>query len=310
MAIDVDAALTAIPPYKQPVSRTVQQIVDPLQNLKGLPNISTHAKGVTGLDTQYPQLYDINVDLIPVLEKLDYSKYFEELMDCEDRAFWGMAHLRHECPGCLVGVVSGKAQYLPDDLFPNKDHAVIILWRKLGNELAPIFFDPLGALPNPVVQNPVNFNSADIYSIVSFPVGKPGVPDTVKPIVGGPARLPSNSALLYDKNRLIYAKDDLMDYLMNKPYEQNCPNKEFHKMGDEEFFNDNFLDYDRALFAMVHARRGFIGVPLGIALGNKIDGESTCVVIFWHQEGADLKPSYYDPITNKEVKFTPSMIFV
>ncbi len=241
--------------------------------------------------------YDINVHVIKNLHGLNFAKYVPEFYDCEDRAFWGMAHLRHFLPGVPIGVASGVAQ---DGPIAGKPHAVIIIWRRgPGGDIVPEFWDPL-----PEHQGLVGFGG--IQSIVAFPadVGKINTPPIVNSLNG--------SMLVYDRKRVAYRREDLLNYLRTAPYEKNCVNAKLHQKSSESDFNSWWSRSDRALWAFVHARRDYPGCPVGVAKGNKVSGDSTWLVtVFYKNDTGDLEWTYFDPKSSTEVKnFNPTMIFI
>lgn len=259
--------------------------------------------GTTGLKTSTAinliDSFDINEDLIKFLESLNFGKYIPEFYDCEDRALWGMAHLRHMFPGAPIGVASGIAAEGPVE---GQRHAVIILWnRASGGKIEPAFWDPL-----PSHQGLVKFGN--VKSIFTFP---PSDKPENTPLV---TRSLNNKMLVYDEKRVVYPKGDIMNYLINAPYESECENAKAHSIPSPTIFKDHWSSHDKALWAFVHARRDFAGCPVGIAKGNKVDGRSSWTVIIYFRENdaedGKLMHTYWDPRTNSEVKFNPTTIVI
>ena len=192
------------------------QYTKAVQILDGPNGLTGTGFGTNGLDTDNSigKSYDINVDLMPHLGRLNYSAYISEYYDCEDRAIWGMAHLRRRFPGCRVGVASGIAPP-GHPSFADKPHAVNVLWYYGNAGFEPLYFDPVAGRVNPPGLN-------NIASVIAFPTGAGA--DTVTPLVGM-HRL-NDETLLYDKERLIYPLRDpnkgILDYLEQRVYDREC----------------------------------------------------------------------------------------
>ena len=174
--------------------------------------------GVLGIDTRedFMETYDVNT-VIQYLGNLDFDTHIPEYYDCEDRAFWGVAHARYRFPGLPIGVVSGHTSQ--NHPIPNQDHAVIVMWQSVGRDnqgkaiLKPILYDPLPNLPTG--YNRLVDNFATVKSVIGFPVG-----DNIPPIEGRELVPLNNTAIVFDIKRIIYPlhTDDemgIMDYLKN-----------------------------------------------------------------------------------------------
>ncbi|MCR3883125.1 hypothetical protein P0O24_02190 [Methanotrichaceae archaeon M04Ac] len=264
--------------------------------------------GINELDTDPGRMkvYDVD-DVMDYLETLKYGTYIKIYHDCEDRAFWGMAHARHRFPGLPIGVASGEAVEGPIADLPDKRHAVIVLWYQGEREIEPVFWDPL-----PEHQGTVEFRN--VRSIIAFPIGRG--PYTPRPL-GGFTPL-NNQALIFDERRIIYRKSDVLSYLNNEMYESGdhrCA--EDHTTPYTLSLRRMWRHYDAALWAFVHVRRAFVGGPIGVAIRDPTPGEaSDTSIILWHKkdeskEGNDLGYAYWDPIRKEEMAgFKPKIIFV
>jgi len=265
-------------------------------------------KGITELDTDpgRVKVYDID-DVMDYLGSLKYADYIRVYHDCEDRAFWGMAHARHRFPGLAIGVASGEAVEGPIADLPDKRHAVIVLWYQGEKELEPVFWDPL-----PQHQGTVEFSN--IRSILAFPIGSG--PYKASPL--GNFTPLNNQALVFDERRIVYRKDDILSYLRGKQYESGdhrCA--EDHTTPYTRSLERMWRDYDDALWAFVHVRRDYVGCPVGVAIRDPTPGRtSDAVIIIWHQkdeskENDSLTYTYWDTIGKREVPdFRPKVIFV
>jgi hypothetical protein len=277
-------------------------IVNSIIRVKDFPSLTLIGAGATGLNTgTVMQPYNLE-DVKKELKKLNFGNFIKVYYDCEDRAFWGLAHLRHNLPGIPAGIASGFAVEGPVSELPDKSHAVLIIWYRDGGELKSIYYDPL-----PEYQGEVKF---DPRIFISFPIGLQGDPM--------PSPVPSNyhyinnNLVIFDESRMVYElrrgdQKGLLDYLERGEYETAC--KESHKiLLNENEFGSLWRDYDRSLWAFSHIRRAYPGCMAGIAVGNPIDGRSFSTVILWDK---DLTNRYWDPWTTKEVKkFTPMKVFV
>lgn len=281
------------------------QYSKPIQIFDGPDGLTGTGFGTSGLDTD-PSIgkpYDINVDLIPYLVKLDYSTYISDCYDCEDRAFWGMSHLRKRFPGCRVGVASGFAP--AGHPCADQEHAVIILWYEGAGGLEPAYFDPI---TKGIIQPGLN----NLASVIAFPVPVDAEPDTVKPLVGM-HRL-DNEALLYDKERLLYPLRDpkigILDYIEKGICEKDCDEIAHHDKDpsvSKRTFEDLWTDYDRSLWSFVHVRRAFRGCPVGVAIG---DYGTSALSIWYEDDSGNRKHMYLDPYSKTQINFSPKMIFM
>ncbi|VVB66972.1 Uncharacterised protein [uncultured archaeon] len=286
------------------INNNMRPIIQPtdtwntILSVEGLPTIGA---GATGLNTgiiMHPYPIEIVED---ELKKLNYGKYIKEFYDCEDRAFWGVMHLRHKFPGVPVGVVSGQAVEGPVSEMADRSHAVILLWYRERGELKYVFWDPL-----PEHQGEIKF---DPSIFITFPIGKPEIP-MVNPVPTDYYRI-NNNTVVFDQRRMVYElrtedKKGLLDYLERGDHDTAC--KESHEIFNQPDFPENWRDYDKASWPFVHVRRAYPGCPVGVAIGNPVTGKSYSSVILWDK---DSKLHYWDPITKKEEsKFKPRIAFV
>lgn len=262
--------------------------------------------GTTGLDLDdETSIRGLDVNEVKTyLDKLNFTPYINEYYDCEDRAFWGMVHVRQSFRGSAVGVISGKMS--------GKDHAMIILWHKVGNYWIPEYYDPeKGGLikENELRPNKTPFD--ELKSIISVPTGPAKTPpcDLIDPLDG---------LLIYDEKRMIYRSSTIFNYLKyglyNKKKTYACG--EDHEVRIKKDKKRYKRDYDLPLWAFAHCRRDFPGAPIGVAIGTCVDGESDSVLILWHHENdqpddtKNLVYRYWDLVEDETVQFKPTMIFV
>jgi len=259
--------------------------------------------------------------VIEYLSKLNYGVHWPEFWDCEDRAFYGVAHARRMFPGIPIGVAEGIALEGPAE---GQDHAVIILWYKNGKDtLDHTFFEPL--LKNNKkfgeVKFPKTYPSPPVR-ITAFPsdTKRPDIKDTIPPL-NKYTRLKDRS-VAFDNKRLLYRTrtDDglgILDYLENKIYEKECPDIANHTVANQAALDLFWKDADKALWSCVHVRRAYPGMPIGVAIGKPVEGDATAVNILWYREGdkenGAIKMLYWDPQEGDKgaiVKFEPRVTFM
>lgn len=272
--------------------------------------------GTTGLDEGFIRVPPIN-EVETYLNGLDFNDYVSEYYDCDDRAFWGVAHVRARFYGCPVGVISGTCS-VGDTA--GERHAMIILWEKIGNAHIPRYYSPLpvggGSYEGLIAESsysPAKYPFSEVKSIISFPPG----PATMTPV--DELEL-LDGVLIYDENRMIYRSDTVFNYLKQGLYYKGkayaCD--EDHNPSNPLDKGTYWTNYDRALWAFAHARHDYPGIPLGVALGSHVDGISDSVLILWHnntnqENDRDLVFKYWDPDPSKKdvvSNFRPTMIFV
>jgi hypothetical protein len=264
----------------------------------------------TGLSTKNTSIYYVNEKYINEdLKVLHYreKQHVDLYYDCDDRALWGIAHLRHKYPGVPIGIASGARKV-------GEPHAVIVFWDDNGP--GPYYWDPnkQGIVAGPKKDGWKDYYK-DLWSVIAFPLGT--MPDIKDPFNKfGPPPF-KNLGYFFDENYLVYKWSDLKDYLAKKMYEDNCEDQAFHKEIYKPEFEPggHWKDYDRALWVLVHMRRGYPGCAAGIAIGQKVAGKSSAVVIIWQFENDDSKSNpvakeiYWDPKTfDLRTDFKPESI--
>lgn len=287
------------------IKTALRPIVDPFDTIPNMalerdvselglqPTDSCHV----GLDTRdaIMRVYDIeeiqgDKGIKQFLSDLTYPPQIDIYYDCEDRALWGAAHVRHKYPGAPIGVLSGTADYDP---VKNKEHAVIILWFNGENGLQKEFWDP-------ILKTKVDFPR--IKSTMAFPVGK----------------LPGAMALMYDEKRMVYPLNGdggLLNYLQNKLYENGAHKcNEDHVISRPTAFRDRWMDYDAALWAFAHVRRDYPGCPVGVSIGDVVGANPPSGLVIWYKEGdregGPLKRKFFDPVEGREFNPRPKMILI
>jgi hypothetical protein len=245
-------------------------------------------------DTVYYDAADVN----NFLSKIDYGPYIKLLYDCDNRAYWGLAHLRHRFPGIPSGMISTTNE-------KGEPHAVIMYYVKGSNQ--PICFDPNG--PKPV-------RCKEASSAIAFPLPHLGEASNSTPPFTK-LKVQNNIGFFYNESYFIYPKQAIIDYLTNRGYDQHCqtrPKQEDHAIYYPIEFQSGGLwtSYDDALWALVHLRRQFPGCAVGVARGTKVDGvsSSTIIIYYYQNDVKTIKPAYcyWDTKANKLVQFNPGII--
>lgn len=261
------------------------------------------------LDTDFKDM-NITQDkqaVINILESLHYGTHVPEFYDCEDRAFWGVAHVRNAFPGCPVGVISGKAAYMN-----NENHAIVMFFIKENNKFKLVLYDPIKKHGEVELNDQTGFHS--VMSAVAFPICDKPVGELFR---GHPRhQLGSESRkdfLIFDANRLIYPlrreNKGILDYLEKDLFiegSRKCPDIGKHHKPKTQAelitFARNWHDYDRALWYFAHVRRDYPGCRVGVGIVGPEDGkdESNSVLVIWHNE-KDMpgNPICWDPRTKK-----------
>ena len=288
-------------------------IICPDQEVSVIPKPSGFfgvAGGTTMFDTDFK---DMNIlqdkqAVIDILESLHYGTYVPEFYDCEDRAFWGAAHVRNAIPGYPIGVISGKAAYMQ-----NQDHAIVMFFVKEDNKLKLVLYDPIKAHGEVKLNNQTGFHS--VMSTVAFPICDKPVGQL---FTGHPKYQLGDKShkdfLIFDNKRLIYPlrkqNNGILDYL-ERGF-RKCPDMDKHHKSetpaDRITFKENWHDYDKALWYFVHVRRDYPGCPVGIGIisPDDVKGGSNSVLAIWNsgrEKDVDGKlmpnPIYWDPETKK-----------
>lgn len=216
--------------------------------------------------------------------------HVDHYYDCEDRAFWTMAHLRYKFPGFPVGVVSSK----------NKEHAVNVIWYRHKNEKTNKitykykYWDPKAG--------ECDEKFGDITAVIGFPIDENRIdPKRVAPIPKEGMKPLDKKIIAFDRKRLIYDIDKIEYYLRNKIYTQKNGCKDHHDSKHTGVNAKRWTDYDEALWTFVHVRRAFPGCPIGVVIGKRGEKNSYENII-WYQvkEGNTTTYPYklWDPLLN------------
>lgn len=249
-------------------------------------------------------------DIITEIKKMDFGRttQADDKWDCEERAIWGMFHIRHKFPGCPVGIAEGKATV---GSINNLDHAVLVLWDK---EFKHQFVDPAQ------VGKAVTFS--EIVRIFALPTAADNQPDAVELLKKlNLPRLKDNQYINHDAKYWIYpkttdARNGVIDYLWNAFYEKDCPNIDKSAAAHDEVGDTSYWKAaDTAFWAFAHVRRVFEGCAIGVAFGTpKKEGITKAVNIILTKNGNKIEPIYWDALPqNKKIvdvaDFTPNKIF-
>lgn len=291
--------LSKMPPLVDPIGRIDFRIGNDRENIKGPRNIINANEGVgTGLKNDPLLIFPVNANAIDTfLKSLDYGAYIKTWYDCDNQAYWGMAHLRHRWPGICCGVASGINDR-------GEKHAEIMYW--LDGVAHPYFWD----------QNRATTvgDYRKIHSAIAFPWGS--LPDTKPPFNG--FKPISNPAFFYNEKYLIYPTQFIIDFLKNRKYDNPCQQKRPHQEDHRIYYPTAFdgrgrwTSYDEALWGVVHLRRHFPGCAVGVAKGTTNGGIMPSTVIIWHYPNDDTtkkpEPLYWDSKVNDTVSFNPEKI--
>lgn len=262
--------------------------------------------GFIGMDVtyikNYADLYISNTDpyeqdkdgVFSYLYGLNHKREAKTLYDCEDRAFWAMAHARHKFPGLPICVVSGIAMEGGPGM-TGVPHALIGLWwhKKNGgvDEYVCSFFDPmLGRFVKGI---------KDIKAVIGFPIDSERwhpIPESIGSLDG--------KVIAFDEYRLIYPLDGengISDYLINKRYEEpgNCkdPHDSIYDKKSPNFRN-RWRDYDKALWEFVHLRHDYAGSPIGVAIGERGGIPAYEIIIWYIDESGRISHKYWSPVSD------------
>lgn len=252
--------------------------------------------------------YERKSKIIDYLKEIDYGDYEAEIYDCEDRAFWGIAHVRHMYPGFPIGMAQGKAQ---PPYYNNEDHALIILWYRIGRISKYTYFDQ-ESLEEIAPSDGIFGKDQEFLDIViGFPDDKTG--KGFKPLpFPSLTQIKGRKSIGLDFVHEFYPKEDLIDYLVNQTYEKHClgiaPDGKLMSHGTMDPLNFDVYwksnPDDKALWAYAHLKRKFLGAPVGLALGNK---NSTIFIIY--KDNGKQQTVYWD--FNGEVKdFDAKLILI
>ena len=258
------------------------------------PGVRGTSEGNTGLDQGLSSPW-YEGTILDYLSKLDYGQYNAPIWDCEDQAFWGVAHVRHRFPGCPIGIASGLAKQGSGQV----QHALVILWcadknGKISASSEYKYFDP---------RKGTEIDKADFKTelYVPFPVENKGSKQKVPPLNVSPFDTPmTGKYFIWDyvhdwesftaQNVKQYIIDDERLTFRHK-YESGCEEfaptgtpvnpSDLHKVMDMNAARIFWSREDRAVWAFAHARRKFKGFPIGIALGKSSTVENDAVLVLW-----------------------------
>ncbi|MDD4651362.1 MAG: hypothetical protein PHQ34_03940 [Methanothrix sp.] len=270
------------------------------------------AEGNTGLDINLSMPWNED-DIIAYLKIVDYGQYIPTIWDCEDRSFWGVAHVRHRFSGCPIGVASGKAKRNGKEV----QHAVIILWcpdehGKISESSRYIYFDP-------DTKGVISEASFTPELIVPFSVDKTRSKQTIPPLNGAGFEKPLNNVYFifdyhhewsFDINKIIQYVIEQEHLKFSEKYRSGCEElavggqgtQEVHKVIDKIAASSLWSKEDRALWAFAHVRRKFKGFPIGMALSN-----DDAVLILWENPN---KAVYLHPKDGIIANFNPRLVWV
>ncbi len=294
--------------------------------------------GTTGLDLDIAKPYREKM-IQKFLGLLDYNSYVPEYYDCEDRALWGMAHVRQKFIGCPIGIVDGIAEY-PE--LSDRQHAIIVFWyeaaTETGYEYRYKLWDPLpksGTSIGEITLDPKSgFHSPQ--KVIAFPIGNgqvdvPFIKDFFRNSLW-PTDIKfsvqfDNKYLEYPLRTYVDEKTGkrigpgMLEYLEDELYEKDGPfqcielkrRPEAHKPFDPGA-DIALTDHDKALIDFVHLRRAYPGCKTGLAIGKpKGDGKSSAVIAIWSKTGGN-QPIYWEHKLSEDTKgrivndFDPKMI--
>ncbi len=269
-------------------------LIDPAKKsvvLKEMPNNVSYIpfKSTTGMWREVIAPHNPDA-VLNTLQDLTYDPYQTEYYDCEDRAFWGLAHIRSKFPAIPAAVAIGIAV---DSPFTGQPHAVIAFWTFKNNKYEVNFYDPeVKNSDRAKVGDLVKF---DTKMVVSYPVYRPNFG------FGHQEELPpfekfvyTNGAMVLDRNYDLIDPESskkIMDYLGNKRYGDSPTPDDPNLMGLFHTHRENIIE-DRVLWAWVNARREFKRRAIGMAFGTTaLDRFDYAVLVLWNEAG---KPHLFD----------------
>ncbi len=249
--------------------------------------------GSSGIDENFVHRRHSLNDVLGYLQSLDYMgekegkfEYEEDKWDCEDMAFWGIAHVRCKFPGYPIAAAIGFGK--EGDGIAGKRHALILLWHRDNNQWKHVYFEP-----NPQIKGLVDF---DTKIIIPFPPAIPNSHSNLAPF-GSFSRVDKGSFIL-DREHNFERTGDIQQYLKNKTYDK-CRRPTTPK--EEQEFKDFRLMMDKVFWAFVQARKEFKGSPIGYAIGTYQVGsepkkdvamlvlwEASQKFKYWHVDDGDL----------------------
>lgn len=244
-------------------------------------------KSTTGMWSEHVYAHDPS-DVLHYLHSLDYGKHVDNLYDCEDRAFWGIAHARSRFPGQPMAVAIGNVVGGP---FDGQNHAVIAFWAKDKGLYKNFYFDPEGKVSwVPKVKGGlVNF---DTKILIPYPVYRPNSGS------GKQRDLPpfdqftwKSGAVILDRSYKLFDASSIkkmMDFLRNKRYGITEIPIDSNLSSLFSSLWENSIE-DRVLWAFAHARREFIGYAIGMAFGTIVKNRSDYAsLVLWDNQGEPI----------------------
>jgi hypothetical protein len=254
-------------------------------------------------------------NLLPVLEFLNGLDYGPNLQggglegdafhkatdhwDCDDKAFWAIAHARRKFTGLPMAIAEGTGRV---GGVAGQPHAIVVIWREkdpVNHEIEHIYYDP--ALPglDRVILDKTN-GFGPIERITAFPISKRSAGIIIDPLdkIGKDFFGHSITMDAFVRFYPMKGKDNngvgVLDFLENGLHDKSCIDKDSHgDLNPDDIF---YTDADSALWTFVHVRRSFPGCAIGVALGIPVDGASQAVNMIWEHRGK--KSFLWDPKIN------------
>jgi hypothetical protein len=147
-----------------------------------------------------------------LLGSLDYGTRDGEFYDCEDRALWGIAHVRHWFPGVPVGLAAGDV-HLGGAL--EGAHACIVVWYLEGNETKHTYFDQERRQE---IKEEFGKSDKDLVLVIGFPAENSGQGFRPDPMIDK-HRIFEKNIVILDRTHKFYPKADIINYLSQKDYD-------------------------------------------------------------------------------------------
>jgi len=295
------------------MSPVVPEDKNSIVDIESFPLKKGTAEGNTGIDIDSSLPWNED-DIIAYLKKINYGEYISTIWDCEDRAFWGVAHVRRRFSGCPIGIASGKAKIGGAEV----QHAVIILWcpdehGKISESSRYIYFDP-------DKNSPIDEASFTPELIVPFSVDKTRSKQKIPPLNGAGFEKPLEGVYFIwdyhhdwsiDINKVKQYVIEQENLKFSEKYKSGCEElaaggqgsqEEVHKVMDKIAASSLWSKEDRALWAFAHVRRKFKGFPIGMALSN-----DDAVLILWENPSKSVYLHLKDGIITN---FSPRLVWV
>jgi hypothetical protein len=220
----------------------------------------------------------------------------QDAWDCEDRAYWGIAHVRFKYPGFPIGVAEGKND-------KGQDHAVIILWyQKDDKSLDYLYYDPTKQVPS---KRRLGKNFGVPYRITAFPVAPKGQKEAVPPQLENDSKESIyGHHITLDDYWFIYPlrtkdKKGILDFLEGGLYNTLCIDRNKHRTDNDGEMRLWGTNTDYALWVLAHLRRHYPGCAVGVAIGQPVGGKGKSVNVLWYREGdteeGKISKKFWDP---------------